>query len=63
MAEKETANLEPRNQQKQNTPAVVKVNEISKNSDETNLTEKIVSRTDNQRPQKNNPKHKEIIKY
>jgi hypothetical protein len=57
VAEKETANLEPRILQKQNTPAVSKVNEFSKNSDETNLTEKIVSRTDNQRPQKNNPKH------
>ena len=58
VAEKETAKLEPRIQQKQNIPAVVKVNEISKNTEETNLTEKIVSRTDNQRPQKNNPKHK-----
>lgn len=58
VAEKENAKLEPRIVQKQNTPAVVKVNEISKNTEETNLTEKIVSRTDNQRPQKNNPKHK-----
>lgn len=57
-AEKENAKLEPRILQKQNTPAVSKVNEFSKNTDETNLTEKIVSRTDNQRPQKNNPKHK-----
>lgn len=58
VAEKEAAKIEPRIQQKQNTPAIVKVNEISKNTEETNLTEKIVSRTDNQRPQKNNPKHK-----
>lgn len=40
------------------SPIDVETDKSKVSTEEINLTEKIVSRTDNQRPQKNNPKHK-----